>query len=183
VTPSEKFVAILCGKGNNAGDGLVIARHLDMRGVAVKVFFITPSDELQGDARQNAEILSHTDVPRFELSQGSLEEQLNEHAGEAAWLVDAILGTGAIGEPRPPFDAAIHWLNAQPGRRLAVDLPSGLDCDTGAAASATVRADVTCTFVALKPGFMRPEAFPHLGDVRVVSIGVPPRLVREAAGV
>jgi NAD(P)H-hydrate epimerase len=74
-------------------------------------------------------------------------------------------------------------MNAQPGRRLAVDVPSGLDCDTGVAASATVRADLTCTFVAMKLGFLRPEARKFLGEVRVVDIGVPPRLVREAAGV
>jgi NAD(P)H-hydrate epimerase len=71
-------------------------------------------------------------------------------------------------------------MNAHPGRRLAVDLPSGLDCDIGAAASATVRADVTCTFVALKPGFLRPEARPFLGEVHIVSIGTPPELIREA---
>jgi NAD(P)H-hydrate epimerase len=74
-------------------------------------------------------------------------------------------------------------VNACPCRCLAVDIPSGLDCDTGAAASATVRADLTCTFVTTKPGFLKPEARAYLGEVRVVSIGVPPRLVREAAGV
>jgi NAD(P)H-hydrate epimerase len=93
-----------------------------------------------------------------------------------------MLGTGATGEPRPPLDDAIRWMNEQPARRLAVDLPSGLDCDTGVAASATVKADVTCTFVAVKSGFLRPEARAFLGKVHVVDIGVPPRLVPEAMG-
>jgi NAD(P)H-hydrate epimerase len=71
-------------------------------------------------------------------------------------------------------------MNDQRARRLAVDIPSGLDCDTGAAASATVRADVTCTFVAWKAGFLQPQARPYLGDVLAVSIGVPQRVVEEA---
>jgi NAD(P)H-hydrate epimerase len=94
-----------------------------------------------------------------------------------------MLGTGATGEPREPLASAIKCMNQSPAGRLAVDIPSGLDCDIGIAAVATVRADVTCTFVAMKPGFLRPEAKPFLGEVHVVDIGVPPRLVREAAGV
>jgi NAD(P)H-hydrate epimerase len=180
---SEKFVAILCGKGNNAGDGFVIARHLHIRGVSAKVVLLSPPAELAGDARTNFDVLLRADLPVVDLSDGVTPELLDEHASDAAWLVDAMLGTGAAGEPRPPLTTAIRWMNAHPGRRLAVDVPSGLDCDAGVAASATVRADVTCTFVALKPGFLRPEAFHFLGDVRVVSIGVPLRVVREAAGV
>ncbi len=179
----RKFVVILCGKGNNAGDGLVIARHLEIRGVQAKVLFVAPSRELRGDARHNAQLLAQSDVPQFELLRESIHYQLDELANNATWLIDAMLGTGAVGEPRSPFDDVIAWMNAQQSRRLAIDLPSGLDCDTGVPAKATVRADLTCTFVAMKPGFLKPEAQPYLGDVRVVSIGVPPRLVQEAAGV
>jgi NAD(P)H-hydrate epimerase len=182
------FVVVLCGKGNNAGDGFVIARHLEIREVTVKVVLLFPAMELRGDARVNLEILRHSDVEVVESNgeaktQAEVTRFLDEHAGGAAWIVDAMLGTGATGEPRFPLDAAIRWMNAQPGRRLAVDVPSGLDCDTGVAASATVRADLTCTFVAMKLGILRPEARKFLGEVRVVDIGVPPRLVREAAGV
>jgi len=179
---SGRDVVILCGKGNNAGDGFVIARHLEIRGVWAKALLLCSPDELTGDARKNYEILTHTGVPIVDASAGPLAARLDEHAGDSAWLVDAMLGTGAQGEPRAPFAAAIEWMNAQDSRRLAVDIPSGLDCDTGAPASATVRADVTCTFVAMKPGFLTPQAQPFLGHVHVVSIGVPPRLVREAAG-
>jgi len=177
-----KGVAILCGTGNNAGDGFVIARHLEIRGVNAKVVLLGSPPELRGDARQNYEVLTHAGVPTIDLSKGPLGSLLDEHAGEATWLVDALLGTGATGNPRPPFDAAINWMNGRRARRLAVDIPSGLDCDTGQPAATTVRADVTCTFVAMKPGFLVPQAQPFLGQVHVVSIGVPPRLVREAAG-
>jgi NAD(P)H-hydrate epimerase len=96
---------------------------------------------------------------------------------DADWLVDAMLGTGAKGEPRPPYDAAIDWMNAQLCKKLAVDLPSGLDCDTGQPAHYTVRADHTCTFAAMKTGFTQPAAKPFLGTVHVCDIGLPPRLI------
>lgn len=180
VDQRPRSVAILTGKGNNAGDGFVIARHLVIRDVSVKVLLTAPVADLQGDARANAEILARADVPMIDLTADRLVDQLDEHAGGAAWLVDALLGTGAMGEPRPPLSAVIAWMNAQAARRLAVDLPSGLDCDTGRSAAATVRADLTATFVAMKPGFLQPHAAPFLGQIHVLSIGVPPQLVRDA---
>ena len=180
---SSSPVAILCGKGNNAGDGFVIARHLEIRGVACRVLLLAPAEQLTGDARANFDILRHTDVPIVDVSSGSLETLLEQYAGGAAWRVDALLGTGATGEPREPFAAAIRWMNAQSARRMAVDIPSGLDCDSGKPAAATVRADLTTTFIAAKPGFFVPQAKPFVGELRIVGIGVPPRLVREAAAV
>jgi NAD(P)H-hydrate epimerase len=205
-------VAILCGKGNNGGDGFVIARHLAIHGVQSTVVLLGASGELTGDALANWKILQHGGVaahaepPRQDEDRASamlefvvepgdvqiheftgepreLSAVLDQVAGGVAWIVDAMLGTGATGEPREPLATAIGWMNAQDARRLAVDIPSGLDCDTGKAAGSTVRADVTCTFVAMKPGFLEPAARAYLGEVHVVAIGVPPRLVREAAGV
>jgi NAD(P)H-hydrate epimerase len=91
-----------------------------------------------------------------------------------------MLGTGAVGEPRPPFDAAINWMNSQSCKKLAVDVPSGLDCDTGQPASHTIRADDTCTFAAMKVGFTQPAAKPFTGTIHICDIGVPPRLIDEA---
>lgn len=185
-TPSDANapqVVILCGKGNNAGDGFVIARHLEIRGVATSVLLLAPPAELTGDALANYAILQQTDVPIFDVSPGLLQPLLAQHAAGAAWLVDALLGTGATGEPREPYATAIRWMNAQPAKRLAVDVPSGLDCDSGRAAAATVQADITTTFVAAKPGFLVPQAKPYVGELRIVGVGVPPRLVREAAAV
>lgn len=183
VSESSSSVVILCGKGNNAGDGFVIARHLEIRGVTTRVLLLAPPDKLTGDARANFAILQNADVSIIDVSSGPLEAQLTQHAAGAAWLVDALLGTGATGEPREPFATAIRWMNAQPARRLAVDLPSGLDCDTGEPAAITVRADLTTTFVAAKSGFLTSQAKPFVGELRIVDIGVPPRLVREAAAV
>jgi NAD(P)H-hydrate epimerase len=110
-----------------------------------------------------------------------LHAQLDQEAGKPAWIVDALLGTGATGDPRPPLDIVIEWINAQPGKKLAVDVPSGLDCDTGEPSAHTVRADHTCTFVAMKIGFMQPAAKPFVGEIHVCDIGVPPHLITKTA--
>lgn len=187
VDPQVGRVAVLCGKGNNAGDGFVIARHLEIRGVATTVLLLCPPQEFAGDARRNFEILVRADAAvvdvstHFGVDAAALPALLDRHAGSATWLVDALLGTGAQGPPREPFHTAIEWMNAQPGRRLAVDIPSGLDCDTGERQGATVRATVTCTFAAAKPGLLAPQAAEWVGDLRVVPIGVPAKLLRDVA--
>jgi NAD(P)H-hydrate epimerase len=172
----EGPVVILCGKGNNAGDGFVIARHLEIRGHACRVLLLGPADELRGDAAANFAILRKTNVVIIEQPT-----DLDSHAHAAAWLIDALLGTGAVGEPRPPFDTAIDWINARDAKTqaLAVDVPSGLDCDTGQPATHTVRADHTCTFATLKIGFTYPAAKPYTGTLHVCDIGIPPRLIQE----
>jgi len=173
------LVAIVCGKGNNAGDGFVIARHLDLRGASVKVILLGPPGELRGDAAVNYQILAKSGVPIVDLSSPFDAAAFDRELTGATWIVDALLGTGASGPPRPPFDEAIRRLNAAPCRRLAVDLPSGLDCDSGQPAEATIRADHTCTFVAPKIGFLTSEAAAYLGQVHVLDIGAPRRLVES----
>jgi NAD(P)H-hydrate epimerase len=176
-------VAILCGKGNNAGDGFVIARRLAVLGVPYVVVVLASPNELAGDARANYEVLARASARLINLADlaqsnvAALPAALDHHAGGARWVVDALLGTGAVGAPREPYRTAIAWMNAQPGRRLAVDLPSGLDCDTGLVAGEAVRADVTCTFVAAKPGLLLPAAAPWIGVLQIVDIGVPPEWI------
>ncbi len=172
---------ICCGKGNNAGDGFVIARHLDLRGCEPRVLLWAQPDQLEGDAAANYAILEKAKIP-VEVFGGSHDEQrLDGLLDGAAWIVDALLGTGARGEPRPPLDAVIDQLNRHTVPILAVDLPSGLDCDTGEPASHTVRARHTCTFVAAKPGLVAPEAGEYVGELHVLDIGVPRVLVEQIA--
>lgn len=172
-------VVIACGKGNNGGDGFVIARHLDLRRHAVKVLLWADPIELTGDAAVNYQILSRCDVPIHVFSREHDPVSLAADLAGADWIVDALLGTGSRGEPRPPLDQVIAQLNASPARRMAVDLPSGLDCDTGQAATSTIRADYTCTFVAPKAGFTSPEARAYLGEVTVIDIGAPRKLLAQ----
>jgi NAD(P)H-hydrate epimerase len=181
-------VAILCGKGNNAGDGFVIARHLEIRGHECRVLLLCDPQELRGDAGTNFAILQKTNAPIIDISP-ERAELLGTRRGEAslppgelknaAWLIDALLGTGAQGEPRPPFDTAIDWINKRGADThvLAVDVPSGLDCDTGLPSTHTVRADHTCTFAAMKIGLTEPTAKPFTGVIHICDIGVPPQLI------
>jgi NAD(P)H-hydrate epimerase len=173
---------ICCGKGNNAGDGFVVARHLDLRGYPVRVLVWAEPEELTGDAGVNFGILRHCGVPLEIFGNRHDAERLAGLLADAAWIVDALLGTGARGEPRPPLCAVIDALNASPAPKLAVDLPSGLDCDTGEAARHTIRAAETCTFVAMKRGFLAPGAAQYTGRVHVLDIGAPRKLVEEVLG-
>jgi NAD(P)H-hydrate epimerase len=164
-------IVILCGKGNNAGDGFVIARHLAVRGHACRTILLFPPEELRDDARTNYEVLSKLDLP-IEKLHGNVD-RLDALGEGADWLIDALLGTGATGNPRPPVNIAIDWFNGHSAKKLAVDVPSGLDCDTGQPGVPTIRADHTCTFVAMKQGFTVPTASSYTGQIHVLDIGVP----------
>lgn len=172
-------VVICCGGGNNAGDGFVMARHLDLRGKEVKVLMWSDPDRLTGDAATNYQILAKTDVPIVVLTAGSEPDELAREFSNADWIVDALLGTGTRGDPRPPLDQVIELANAASCKKLAVDLPSGMDCDTGHPAAPTFRADHTCTFVAAKPGLLAEAARPYVGQLHVLDIGAPGKLIDE----
>ncbi len=139
-------IVVCCGPGNNGGDGFVIARHLDLRRVAVKVLAWGDPGQGTGEAAINYRILERSGVPIVNMSAGSLSNasdmtaEIARQLAGAAWVVDALLGTGAKGEPRAPLAVAIDAINTAGVPILAVDLPSGLDCDTGQPAQHTIRA-------------------------------------------
>ena len=162
-------VIIACAKGNNGGDGFVIARHLHLRGHDVEILLCCGTSELSGDAAANFDLLGRTSVAVHSLDDAAPADLFST----AEWIVDALLGTGAIGAPRPPVDRVIRAINAAGAKRLAVDLPSGLDCDSGEISADTVKADHTCSFVAPKPGLLVDEAVKHVGRLHVLDIGLP----------
>ncbi|WP_442484065.1 NAD(P)H-hydrate epimerase [Aeoliella sp. SH292] len=176
-------VAILCGKGNNGGDGFVIARHLEIRGYEARVILVPRPEELTGDAAANFQILRKSGSMIIPLADeggsAALPDALDHACQGCDWLVDCLLGTGATDDPRPPYDSIIEWMNAEPAKRLAIDVPSGLDCDTGIASATTVRANVTATFVTTKVGYANPSAQAYLGEVEVIDIGIPRKLLEE----
>jgi len=181
--PREQQAAvILCGPGNNGGDGFVIARHLYIAGFKVKVVLFNRMENYQGDAARNLNCLARLKMPVVELSKSwrvEKVEEVLERVGrhKSTWVVDALLGTGAMGEPREPMARAIAVANQLEVRRMAIDIPTGLDCDTGAPAATTFRADLTCTFIESKIGFENPEALPYTGTVLVSGIGAPGEIV------
>ncbi|MFP4144620.1 MAG: NAD(P)H-hydrate epimerase [Phycisphaeraceae bacterium] len=181
LSPGEGRVAIFCGGGNNGGDGYVIARHLHNAGVHVRIFAAKDPGELDGDARVNADICRKMDLeiyPAREPAAIGQKPELAAWLAEADVIVDALLGTGFQGEVREPLASLIELINAQEvPQTVAADVPSGLDCQTGEPANATVRAAVTVTFAANKEGFLSDSARPWLGELLVADIGTPPELI------
>ncbi len=175
-------VVVCCGPGNNGGDGFVVARHLDIAAVSVRVLFFGKPERLPGDAAVNHDILSKSGVPLKAYPEGPDEGTLTAELGGAEWVVDALFGSGLNGPLRPPFDRVVAAINAGPGRVFAVDIPSGLDCDTGKPMGPTVRAQHTATVVAPKKGFAEPAAREWLGEVHVVGMGAPRRLLEGLRG-
>jgi NAD(P)H-hydrate epimerase len=173
-------VVICCGKGNNGGDGFVIARHLDNGQIPVKVLLFGRAEDLRGDAAINYRIIAKSGLP-IACPQVD-EETLRQELAPAEWIVDGLFGTGLTGPVRQPVDQVIAAINAHSARVLAIDIPSGLDCDTGQPLGPTVRADHTATFVALKKGFADPAAQAWQGRVHVIDIGMPRRLLENLRG-
>ena len=171
-------VLICAGKGNNAGDGFVIARHLDNQGYDVAVLLIGDAADLKGDAGINFEISKKAGISITQLTGEISLAEINHQLASSDWIVDALLGTGIKGEVREPFVTFIEAINKTQSKVLAVDLPSGLDCDLGEPAGVCVRADHTVTFVGLKQGFAHALAQQWLGEVYVVDIGVPRCLLK-----
>ena len=162
----EGRVVVLCGKGNNGGDGLVAARLLRDDGREVDVLLMAPAQELTGDPAANLERLSGLAPRPFEA--GALDG--------ASVVIDALLGTGFEGEPREPVAGAIAAINATRdagAEVVAADVPSGVDASTGEVAGAAVRASATATFHAAKPGLWIAPGKTHAGEVHVIEIGIP----------
>lgn len=167
-------VVIACGKGNNGGDGFVLARHLDLRGYAVRLVLVGDLAAGPPDASANWRVVRKMGLPFVQLSEEAPRwSELDDVLEQADWIVDALLGIGARGNPRPPLDQLIGRLNAQAARKFAIDVPSGLDANSGQPGEPTFRADHTCTFVARKLGFAHPGAAAWLGETHVADIGAP----------
>jgi len=166
--PLRKKIAVLCGVGNNAGDGFVLARLAHQAAMQVAVFSVGKLDRLRGDAKTMAEKLEALGV--------KIEEWNEQDLQPFEIIVDAILGTGFTGELRAGFADAVNAINrhAPSCAVLALDIPSGLDADTGHAASGAVIADATVTFIGRKQGLYTGDAGNYCGDILFSDLQVPP---------
>ncbi len=176
---SDGAVAVVCGKGNNGGDGLVAARLLREAGRAVSVVLVVAPDELEGDARVNLERLPEPAPVRLDGSpwEGA---PAGSHASDgdgplpgAAVIVDALLGTGFQGEPRGAVAEAIEAIGRAQAPVVSVDLPSGVDASTGKVAGVAVSATLTVTLHAVKAGLWIHPGKAHAGEVQRLGIGIP----------
>lgn len=167
-----KSVLVCCGRGNNGGDGFVIARHLDQAGIPVRVILFANPGDLLGDAYMNYSMVYHSDIP-FDVFQKIGEQGFQKQLEEVEWVVDALVGTGQKGALRAPFDMAARLINQSGKKVLAVDIPSGMDADTGEITEPTIKANLTVTMVTSKNGFSNPKAKANLGELEIVGIGLP----------
>jgi hydroxyethylthiazole kinase-like uncharacterized protein yjeF len=168
---------VFCGKGNNGGDGLVVARELLARGKlrALDVVLIAAPEELRGDAAANCR--------KFEASGGRVHREVTPAMRDATIIVDALLGTGLKGPASGAMLHAIRQINTEfrAARVVAVDIPSGLASDSGRALGESVRADFTVTFTAPKPGLVLAPNCDQVGVLRVCPVGSPPGLFENDA--
>ncbi|MDR5584128.1 NAD(P)H-hydrate epimerase [Paenibacillus larvae] len=167
---------VLAGKGNNGGDGLVAARHMTEAGLDVGLVYAVPKERLQGDALIQRNIVDQLGLPEIPLAT-----LLQEKAG-GKWdgVVDALLGTGTIGNPKEPYASLIKWVKQSGLPVVSVDVPSGVNVDSGAVYTPCIKADVTVTFACKKRGLLQFPAASYAGKVKVYPIQIPAGLAWEA---
>jgi len=179
--PTRRAI-IFCGRGNNGGDGCVIARHLHNAGWCVRVVLAGDVLRMTPDALANYRVIEAMGLAPLIAIDAATQRDAASTITPEDIVLDALLGTGFRGEVQSPLAELIQAINAASKRAVvAVDLPSGLDCDTGKPGWATIRADLTITFVARKRGFDSPEALPSLGRIEIADIGAPRELIAEIA--
>ncbi len=165
-------LTILCGPGNNGGDGLAVARLLAASGIIASTLLIRGGKNLSADAEANLGFLTKAglsvELPDTVEIAGKLAE-----LGQTDLIIDALLGTGVRGDVVDPFAAIIGAINQSGAKVISIDVPSGLDCDLGTPCGVAVRAHRTVTFVAIKEGFLMPGASEYTGIVEICHIGIP----------
>lgn len=176
--PEGSVVGIVTKTGNNGGDGFVLARHLKLRGFQPKVAYCgdRAAAKRETDAGINLTVLEAMAKDAIiDVADGAQLSKVLTEWSDAVLLVDCLYGTGLDRPLRPDGVALVEALDASPLPKVACDLPSGLDCDSGQPLGAAVRAVRTATFVGRKRGFDAPEAAAFTGEVTVVPIGCPPQ--------
>lgn len=179
INPSLSYAVILCGRGNNGGDGIALAIKLYQMGKEVDVYLLDDVDQIKGDASVFYRVASKMEIPMTILKEEEDLWSFQEALGDADLIVDALYGTGFHGEMSPFTGLVIDMVNEYQEKVMAVDVPSGLLPDQGAPSYYTVRAKKTVTFEAYKKGFFSYAAMPYLGEILVESVGIPKKLKAE----
>jgi ADP-dependent NAD(P)H-hydrate dehydratase / NAD(P)H-hydrate epimerase len=175
----EKKIAIIAGKGNNGGDGFVIARYLLNQGIYVRVYLLTDPKGLRGDAETNFGIFHRMKGEVVSVPSSKDYIKVKRDLEKFDILVDGIFGTGLDAEVRGYYREVIDHLNTLQRPIVAIDIPSGLDADTGKPLGTAIRASLTITFGLPKIGHLIPPGLDYVGKVKVIDIGIPKRLVEE----
>ncbi|RPJ80195.1 MAG: NAD(P)H-hydrate dehydratase [Deltaproteobacteria bacterium] len=176
-----KKVGIAAGSGNNGGDGFVIARCIKEYGADVTVFVLSETKKIRGDAKTNLNLLSLLDIPVYEIPDKEIFEKHQSLLAQQEIWVDAILGTGLRSEVNGFFHHVIQFINNSQTFVFAVDIPSGLDSDTGQPHGVSIQADATATFGFAKTGHMLYPGTDYTGELCVVDIGIPTPIVEAVS--
>lgn len=178
-SPCAQKVAVLCGKGNNGGDGYVAARHLHNHGIPVTVFVVANISDIlkEGDAAVNLQILLKMKIPVKELPDIVAIKNLAKELRSYDVIIDALFGTGLSGEVREPFKTLINTTNDLRKPIISADIPSGLDANTGEVLGAAIKATKTVTFAVSKKGFYLNEGPAYTGEIIITNISIPKELI------
>ena len=179
---SERHVGVLCGRGNNGGDGFVVARTLAQRGVDVSVFLVGRVAEVRGDARVNLEILGRLGLTVIEVADSQAWELHFSELSDCKLIVDAIFGRGLNSPVAGLIESVIADVNASGIPVVAVDLPSGLSADSHEPIGPCIDAGLTVTLAAPKLPLVLPPAETHAGDIVIADIGIPAEVIDGLEG-
>ena len=192
--PNAEFrpTLIICGKGNNGGDGLATARHLINTNlpVAIALAFDPENNNLSPEVKTHLTIAQNMNIPIIPLDPDSPDETLNQFLDinnldqQPLLIIDALLGTGITTPPREPIPRIINWINTQNNNPdttvVAIDIPTGLDCDTGEPlGEQAVQANLTICLAGYKNACFQPQAKPYLGTITLGEIGIPHTLLKQ----
>jgi NAD(P)H-hydrate epimerase len=170
----SKKILVVCGKGNNGGDGFVIARLLSSLCAYVSVLLMASPAELKGDAKKNFDILQkYAKKSHHQITLHRYSRRILSSLSTPSIIVDAIFGTGFNGSVRKPYADVIDWMNKQNVQIVAVDIPSGINGTTGVVENCAVRANRTVTFGSLKSGLLCNQGRELVGSISVADIGIP----------
>ncbi len=169
-------VGVAAGRGNNGGDGFVMARYLSQKGIPVTVFLFSDRSRVKGDAAANLDLLDAMNVPVVEVTDPDAFKTSKSHLECMRTWIDAILGTGLASDVRGYFKRVIEFVNGQHRPVFAVDIPSGLNADTGQICGTCIQADATATFGFAKVGHITYPGRSLTGRLKVIEIGIPPHV-------
>lgn len=177
--PNQPTTVILCGSGNNGGDGVVLARHLTTLGWPCVCFVQGPLEKLSSDNLRNCQILLNGNGTSLRILDAASWQQAIPHIADADLIIDAMLGTGAKGNPREPLASWIAAANQSPAAKVAIDIPTGIDSDSGETGQPFFKTQHTLTFVARKPSMVLPDAAGKFGAIEVLPIGISAAQIEE----
>jgi NAD(P)H-hydrate epimerase len=172
-------VAIIAGKGNNGGDGFVIARYLLNKGVSVKVFLLAGPKAPRGDAEINLQIFTRMKGEIISVPSSKDFQKMKKDLEKFDLLIDSIFGTGLDAEVRGYYREVINHLNTLQKPIVAIDIPSGVDANTGKPLGTAIRASLTITFGLPKVGLLISPGLDYVGELKVIGIGFPKSLIEE----